>query len=61
MTAVPTPARAEAVLEGDLLVVNLGGVWRVTGPQPAWSRVLEGRRPRVVRLRNVAKGWSALA
>ena len=51
MTAVPTPARAEAVLEGDLLVVNLGGVWRVTGPQPAWSRVLEGRRPRVVRLR----------
>ena len=51
MSAVPTHARAEATLEGETLVVNLGGTWRITEPLPVWARVLGGRRPRAVRLR----------
>jgi phospholipid/cholesterol/gamma-HCH transport system permease protein len=50
MSAVPTPARAEALLEGDRLVVTLGGAWSITRPQPAWVKLLDGRRPRSVRL-----------
>jgi phospholipid/cholesterol/gamma-HCH transport system permease protein len=50
MTVVPTQARAEAVSTGDALVVNLGGIWRITQPLPDWRKVLGDRRPRVVRL-----------
>ena len=50
MTAVPTHARAEAVPAGDALVVNLGGVWRITQPLPVWRKVLGDRRPHAVRL-----------
>jgi phospholipid/cholesterol/gamma-HCH transport system permease protein len=45
------PARAEATLEGDRLVVKLGGAWRITQPLPTWSKVLGERRPRAVGLR----------
>jgi phospholipid/cholesterol/gamma-HCH transport system permease protein len=51
MSGVPTPARADAALEGDQLVVTLGGAWRITDPLPGWERVLDGRRPRAVQLR----------
>ena len=50
MTAVPTHARAEAVPAGDLLVVSLGGVWRITQPLPVWRKVRGEHRPRAVRL-----------
>ena len=50
MSAVPTPARAEAAPEGESLVVNLGGVWRITQPLPAWPKVLGNSRPRAIRL-----------
>jgi phospholipid/cholesterol/gamma-HCH transport system permease protein len=50
MTVVPTQARAEAVSTGDALVVNLGGVWRITQPLPVWRTVLGDRQPRGVRL-----------
>jgi phospholipid/cholesterol/gamma-HCH transport system permease protein len=51
MSAVPTPARAEATPEGESLVVNLGGAWRITQPLPAWPKVLGDSRPRAIRLR----------
>lgn len=51
MNAVPTHARAEATLEGDSLVVNLGGAWRITRPLPVWLKAWGDRRPRAVRLR----------
>lgn len=51
MSAVPTPAHAEAVLEGDRLTVTLGGAWRLTQAQPPWARVRGEHRPRAVRLR----------
>jgi phospholipid/cholesterol/gamma-HCH transport system permease protein len=50
MSVVPNPARAEARLEGDRLVVNLAGDWRITRPQPAWTKVVGGNRPRIVRV-----------
>jgi phospholipid/cholesterol/gamma-HCH transport system permease protein len=53
-------ARAEATLEGDRLVVNLGGAWRITQPLPAWSKVLGDRRPRAVRLRmDAVERWDS--
>jgi len=51
MRAVPNPAHAEAVLEGDRLAVTLGGAWHLTQPQPAWARVRGEARPRGVVLR----------
>jgi phospholipid/cholesterol/gamma-HCH transport system permease protein len=50
MSEVPTPARADATLTGEVLGVSLAGAWQITQALPAWSRVLAGRRPRTVRL-----------
>jgi len=44
-------ARAEATLEGETLVVNLGGAWRITEPLPAWTKVRGDHRPHAVCLR----------
>ena len=46
-----TPARAETIVEGDDLVVTLGGDWRITRALPAWRKVRGNRRPRAVRMR----------
>ncbi len=50
MSPVFNSARAETTQEGDVLAVSLGGVWRMTEPQPSWKRVLGDRRPGTVRL-----------
>jgi phospholipid/cholesterol/gamma-HCH transport system permease protein len=44
-----TPARATAQLEGDVLIVSVGGVWQVTGPRPRWSSLAPASRPATVR------------
>lgn len=43
-------ARAETSLEGDTLVVRVGGVWQITTAWPAWDDLLTGPRPARVRL-----------
>ena len=48
---MPNPARAEAVADGDDLVVTLAGRWRITGLLPGWRKVRGDRRPRAVSLR----------
>jgi phospholipid/cholesterol/gamma-HCH transport system permease protein len=51
MSAVPTPARVETTVDGDRLLVDLGGAWRITDPLPVWSEVIGDRRPRAVQVR----------
>src|SRR5512142_2135850 len=51
MSAAATVARVETVLEGDRLIVDLGGVWRITDPLPGWVDVIGSRRPRAVQVR----------
>jgi phospholipid/cholesterol/gamma-HCH transport system permease protein len=49
------PAHAHARDEGDVLVVALGGNWRITAPRPEWREIAGKRRPKSVRL-EVAAG-----
>jgi len=60
-SADPQPvARADAALEGDILVVQLAGDWSITGQRPAWPAVLAGRTPKRVRLDSPALGhWDS--
>ena len=58
MSAVPTPARAEATLEGDGLVVNLGGAWRITQPLPVLAEGA-GRQPAARGAAAHGRAWSA--
>jgi len=44
------PARVQASVEGDALVVRLGGEWRITAKRPAWSALVENQKPNRVRL-----------
>lgn len=48
-TAAPS-ARADATVQGDRLVVQLSGPWRVTEPHPSWSAVLGKANPKNVTL-----------
>lgn len=57
MTEPETPARADATLEGDVLVVRLGGNWQITDRWPEWEQVRAQHEPRRVRL--VADGLDA--
>jgi len=50
---MPPNARAEAIPEGDGLVVTLGGDWRITQPLPAWRKVRGSQQPCAVRIRAV--------
>ena len=60
MTVEPIPARAEAIADGDDLVVTLGGDWRITGPLPVWRKVRGDRAPCAVRLRTDGLGrWDS--
>jgi phospholipid/cholesterol/gamma-HCH transport system permease protein len=43
--------RAEAIPEGDGLVVTLGGDWRITQPLPVWRNVRGNQQPCAVRIR----------
>ena len=47
-------AHVQASVEGDALVVRLGGEWRITGKRPAWSTVVPQQKPG--RMRLVADG-----
>jgi len=49
--AAPLPAaRAETSLEGDTLVVRVGGNWQMTNPWPVWDNLMVGLPPARVRL-----------
>ncbi|MCC6414799.1 MAG: MlaE family lipid ABC transporter permease subunit [Opitutaceae bacterium] len=48
--AAVTSARVSLEMEGDLAMVTLAGVWRVTEPRPHWGAVVQGQEPRRVRL-----------
>jgi len=43
-------ARVSLTMDGDLALVTLAGVWRVTEPRPTWAGVMQGNQPRRVRL-----------
>src|SRR4051812_4119644 len=43
-------ARANAEINGDTLVVTLGGSWQITERRPTWDDMLVGRQPARVRL-----------
>ena len=43
-------AHAHARVEGDLLLVELGGVWKVTATCPAWTEILGTARPARVKI-----------
>ncbi len=50
-TAASQPAaRVETSMEGDTLVVRVGGGWQITEAWPAWSKVAAGPPPARVRL-----------
>ena len=44
------PARVQASVEGEALVVRLGGDWRITEKRPAWSALMKEPMPGRVRL-----------
>ena len=50
MTALPPPARAVASLEGNTLVVRVGGDWRLAAVRPRWSGLVPGQSPASVRV-----------
>jgi len=37
-------------IEGDCLLVELGGRWRITEPRPSWVATVAGRSPTTVKL-----------
>lgn len=57
MNETTSHANAEATVEGDALVVRLGGEWRITAKRPQWSSCVSDQKPR--RLRLVADGLGA--
>ncbi|HYC70865.1 MAG TPA: ABC transporter permease [Opitutaceae bacterium] len=73
MTEPQTPARADATLDGERLVVRVGGEWQITAKWPEWKAVLGEAAPRQVRFEaegleswdsslalflNDARGWA---
>ena len=44
------PASVQASVEGDALVVRVGGEWRITGKRPAWSSVVTEPKPARLRM-----------
>lgn len=54
------PARVQASVEGDALVVRIGGEWRITGHRPSWSSVVAGPKPRQLKLMaDGLAGWDS--
>src|SRR5262245_22667838 len=43
-------ARATAKEVDDGLELTLAGVWQITAPRPSWTRLLDGREPKRVRV-----------
>lgn len=62
MSPVPSPtaARADAIPEGEALVVRLAGDWAITRPRPGWIETLAGRKPKKVVLEAAGLGqWDS--
>ncbi len=60
MTEAPSPARADAVREGETLALQLSGDWRITASHPTWEHSLIGARPGRVVLRVAGVGaWDS--
>ena len=60
MSAPESQARAEATLEGGLLVVRVGGDWRITATLPRWSGLVPGETPQSVRVESAGLGaWDS--
>ena len=60
MSAPESQARAEATLEGGLLVVRVGGNWRITAALPRWSGLVPVETPRSVRVESAGLGaWDS--
>lgn len=54
------PASAVASVEGDDLMIRLGGNWRITGPHPDWIETIAGQAPRPMCLDGSALGdWDS--
>jgi phospholipid/cholesterol/gamma-HCH transport system permease protein len=60
MSEPTAPARADASLENDTLVVRLGGDWEITAAHPLWSEALGKNTPAGVRIENAGLGsWDS--
>jgi len=60
MSDAAAPARADATLEQETLVVRLTGDWQLTAAHPLWSDALQKHQPRVVRVENAGLGaWDS--
>jgi phospholipid/cholesterol/gamma-HCH transport system permease protein len=54
------PAHANAREEGDTLIVELGGRWRITEPRPSWAAIVGKRAPKAVRMEiDEATSWDS--
>jgi phospholipid/cholesterol/gamma-HCH transport system permease protein len=54
------PAHANTREEGDALVVELGGNWRITAQRPEWREIVGKRTPKLVRLEvSAAANWDS--
>jgi phospholipid/cholesterol/gamma-HCH transport system permease protein len=55
-------ASAAARLDGETLLLDLGGVWRVTAPHPSWQEALGTSKPKkvVVRVKELENWDSSL-
>jgi phospholipid/cholesterol/gamma-HCH transport system permease protein len=60
MNAPASPARADAVLEGETLSIELAGDWLIAGRRPDWTATLAGRKPKRVVLGSAGLGqWDS--
>jgi phospholipid/cholesterol/gamma-HCH transport system permease protein len=60
MRESPPQARAAASLEGDILVVSVGGDWRITGQHPRWEDAVRNQASRVLVVRaDQLGGWDS--
>ena len=50
MSVPLAPATASATRADGQLLVGVGGDWRITGPRPAWTELVEGPLPAGIRL-----------
>ncbi len=60
MSEPTAPARADASLQDDTLVVRVGGDWEITRAHPLWSEALGKNHPAAVRIENAGLGaWDS--
>ncbi|MFI5335206.1 MAG: MlaE family ABC transporter permease [Opitutales bacterium] len=60
MSDAQSQATATATSTDDLLLVSVGGDWRITGERPAWSALVTGPVPRRLRLSATGLGnWDS--